>query len=362
MLKLFRRFYMKTPLYEKHIWHKGVMQNYHGYTLPMYYKDVNVVKSHHYTRSYGSIFDVSHMYQFVVTGKEKDRFLEKITVSDVSNMKPGKSVYTLMTNEKGCIIDDCILTKFEDFNYCVTNGSTRKRIISHIDEHKPSGVKIAERDRALLAIQGPAISNILPYNNLKFMEGVAIGDTFSDGIATPQDWIITRSGYTGEDGFEISLPQKHALMLWDEMIFNKVLPAGLAVRNTLRLEAGLCLSGVDFDEDTSILKAGLMWTVKKRREGGFIGDTQVLSPIKSPVKRVGFVTEGNGIINCTLPLKNDKGENVGNITSAGRSYILNKGIAMGYINSDYKIGDKITCGNTILRVAKMPFVPVKYVT
>jgi len=350
-------------LYEKHVWHKGVMQNYHGYLLPMYYKDASVVKSHRYTRSHGSIFDVSHMYQFVVAGEGKDGFLEKITVADVSNMKPGRSVYTLMTNEEGGIIDDCVLTKFEDFNYCVTNGRARKRVASHVSEHKPDDVEVVERDRAMLAIQGPAISNILPYNNLKFMEGMTVGGAFSGGVAESQDWIVTRSGYTGEDGFEISLPQEHALMLWDEMIFNKVLPAGLAVRNTLRLEAGLCLSGVDFDEGTSVLKAGLMWTVKKsRRGGGFIGDAQVLSPIKSPAKRVGLVTEGNGIIKGALPLKNDRGETVGNITSAGRSYSLNKGIAMGYINSDYEIGDKVACGDTVLRVAKTPFVPVKYVT
>ncbi|KAF1323535.1 Glycine cleavage system t protein, partial [Globisporangium splendens] len=369
----------KTPLYDFHVAVGGKMVDFAGYAMPVQYP-AGVLKSHNHTRTAGkaSLFDVSHMGQLRITGADRVRFLESIVVGDIGALTHGEAKLSLITNDQGGIIDDTVITKYDDHLYVVVNAGNQEIDLVHMHKVLESfngDVKIERlTDRALVALQGPGAAEIMSafapsvdFKELAFMNGVY---TSLPGIDGGMDVILTRCGYTGEDGFEISVPSAQAetfvrTLLKDE----RVLEAGLGARDSLRLEAGLCLHGHDITPETTPIEATLAWTIGKRRreEGGFPGHGIIMDQLKNKTftkKRVGFFVEGAAAREgAQIFGAND--EVVGEVTSGTFSPTLKKAIGMAYVHKDVsKIGTELYVKarnkQQQLTIAKMPFVPAGY--
>lgn len=351
-----------------------------GYSMPLQYGLEGIVESCLHTRASASLFDTSHMGQLRLYGKDRASFLERLTVGDIKGMEAAEARLTLFTNDKGGIVDDSIVTVQENYIQLVVNAGCKEKDIKHIED------EIEKRDLdvtleilneySLIALQGPQSMKILQplisnidLKQLLFMRGVI---TDIDGIP---ECTVTRCGYTGEDGFEISIPDQYAESLARRLLSTpSVKPAGLGARDSLRLEAGMCLYGHDISETTTPIEASLTWTIGKRRrsEGGFLGEKIIFDHIKNGVsrKRVGLTTEGAAAREgCeVLDVETDNSENVdivGKVTSGSFSPTLKSPISMAYIKtSKSKIGTKLyTRVHKKLQsaeVVKMPFVPVSY--
>ncbi|KAJ0395138.1 hypothetical protein ATCC90586_003602 [Pythium insidiosum] len=368
----------KTPLYDFHVDIGGKMVEFAGYAMPVQYP-AGVLKSHNHTRTPGmaSLFDVSHMGQLRITGADRVRFLEQIVVADLAALQPGEAKLSLITNEQGGIIDDCVITNYDDHLYVVVNAGNQEIDVAHMQNvlAKFVGDAKLERltDRALVALQGPGAAEIMAalapnvnISDLAFMTGVYTTLRSAGGI----DVILTRCGYTGEDGFEISVPSDKAEAFARELLKDeRVLEAGLGARDSLRLEAGLCLHGHDITPETTPIEATLAWTIPKRRreEGGFPGHAVIMDQLKNKTftkKRVGFVVEG-AAAREGASIYNDQDEVVGEVTSGTFSPTLKKAIGMAYVAKDVaKIGNEfhVKARNKTqkLTLAKMPFVPANY--
>ncbi|GLE01016.1 hypothetical protein PINS_up009829 [Pythium insidiosum] len=368
----------KTPLYDFHVDIGGKMVEFAGYAMPVQYP-AGVLKSHNHTRTPGmaSLFDVSHMGQLRITGADRVRFLEQIVVADLTALQPGEAKLSLITNDKGGIIDDCVITNYDDHLYVVVNAGNQEIDVAHMQNvlAKFDGDAKLERltDRALVALQGPGAADIVaalaPSVNipdLEFMTGVYTTLRSAGGI----DVILTRCGYTGEDGFEISVPSDKAEAFARELLKDeRVLEAGLGARDSLRLEAGLCLHGHDITPETTPIEATLAWTIPKRRreEGGFPGHAVIMDQLKNKTftkKRVGFVVEG-AAAREGASIYNDQDEVVGEVTSGTFSPTLKKAIGMAYVDKSVaKVGTEfhVKARNKTqkLTLAKMPFVPANY--
>ena len=302
---------IKTALYSLHKDIGGDMVPFAGYELPVLYKSENggVMKEHLWCRSNGkaSLFDVSHMGQIKWHGKDRAAFLEKIVVGDIQGLDNNSGCLSLITNESGGIIDDTVITKYDAYVYMVVNGATKYGDMKHFQEqldifNGDVTMEYLEDSMQLLAIQGPgaaeAISKILPttggceLSKMAFMTGV---ETTLDGIDGCR---ITRCGYTGEDGFEIAMPAEYAQSIASKLFSDPTVnPTGLGARDSLRLEAGLCLYGHDLNETINPVEATLAWTMggpksRRRKEGGFLGAQHILKPDgklqKVAKKRVGI--------------------------------------------------------------------------
>ncbi|XP_042907069.1 aminomethyltransferase, mitochondrial [Parasteatoda tepidariorum] len=350
-----------------------------GFLMPLQYSDFTLTASHKHTREHVSIFDVTHMLQSKISGKDKMKFIESLVVSDIEGLNVNQGTLTVFTNDKGGIIDDLIVTKTdEDYLYVVSNAGCIDKDLSHMnkrkEEFKRNGADIeleVIKDKVLLAIQGPGTAKILQefvehdLNNLTFMT------TTKTTICGVDDCRITRCGYTGEDGVEISIPAAQSELILKNLLNSKkdeVMLAGLGARDTLRLEAGLCLYGNDITDETTPIEAGLAWTIGKRRRetGGFPGDSIILKQLKEKPKkkRVGFLSVGP-CPRASTKIMNLEGDVIGTITSGCPSPCLKKNISMGYVDSAFsKIGNKIKFlihkKEVEGTVAKMPFVPSKY--
>lgn len=377
---------VKTALYDFHKELGGDMVPFAGYELPVLYKGENggVMNEHLWCRADGkaAMFDVSHMGQIKWHGKDRADFLEKIVVGDIKGLAPGTGLLSLVTNEKGGIIDDTVITNAGDFIYMVVNGATKFGDMKHFKEQMDAfdgdvSMEYLEDTMQLLAIQGPgaadAVAKLLPdgfdLTNMAFMTGT---DTTLDGIDGCR---ITRCGYTGEDGFEIAMPAEHTVSIASKLLEDPTVnPTGLGARDSLRLEAGLCLYGNDLDENTTPVEGTLGWTMggpksRRRTEGGFLGAEHILTPEgkfkKSARKRVGIMgmkapaREHAEIYDAT-------GENlIGEITSGTFSPCLKKPIAMGYVSTgNHKNGTEVMVKirNKMQKAAvtKMPFVESRY--
>eukprot|EP00744_Colponema_vietnamica_P000838 GILI01001454.1.p1 GENE.GILI01001454.1~~GILI01001454.1.p1 ORF type:complete len:404 (-),score=158.08 GILI01001454.1:137-1318(-) len=364
----------RTALYNLHLELNGKMVEFGGYELPVQYPE-GVLKSHLHTRQEASLFDVSHMGQLRIHGKDRVAFLERLVVADVEAMPVGETKLSLLTNERGGIIDDTVITKQDNHIYMVVNAGCKDKDIAHINRHaaefKASGKDVSIEimaEHSLIALQGPKAAAVLQrltpveLSKLGFMHGVY---TKVDNI----DCIVTRCGYTGEDGFEVSVPNSRAIDLAKRMLAEReVLAAGLGARDSLRLEAGLCLYGHDISEEVTPIEATLAWTIGKRRkeQGGFLGSDVVLKQIKDGVskKRVGFFVEGAPAREHTEILS-ESGEKVGVVTSGTFAPCLKKPVAMGYVSTPLsKVGTKLQFvvrgKNQKGEVTKMPFVPTSY--
>ena len=359
----------KTALYNLHKSLGAKFVPFAGYEMPIQYKD-GIVKEHISTRSYAGFFDVSHMGQFFLEGDDTlTEALEKIIPADLKSLTLNHSKYSFLLNDSGGIIDDLIITKTQEGFCIILNAACKENDVKEISKLLNKNHKhFINSDLSLIALQGPKAVEILEkltpgVSNLKFMTG---GNFKFDG----SNLYITRSGYTGEDGFEISIPNNKVEKLIKFLVENKVNPIGLGARDTLRLEAGLCLYGHDLNEKTNPIEANLKWAIAKRRreEGGFNGWEKIkeLMANGSNKKRVGILPEGRIIARENTKVFSDHGEEIGLITSGTFGPSVNASVAMGYINSEFsEIGTKIQLevrgkkhGG---KVSELPFFKKSYV-
>jgi aminomethyltransferase len=351
-------------------WHRGLgarMVPFAGYQMPIQYE--GIIAEHRWTRTSAGLFDVSHMGQLIVAGPEAEKGLESLLPADLAILKDGRLRYSLLLADDGGILDDLMATRRGDHFYVVVNGATKHDDIAYMRERLPrSAVLDHMKEQALLALQGPkaveALSRLVPgVEELGFMTGGA----FEIG-GTPA-W-ISRSGYTGEDGFEISVAADRAeavaaLLLEQE----EVKPIGLGARDSLRLEAGLPLYGHDLDETTTPVEADLSFALSKRRraEGGFPGWQRIAGELAGGAlrKRVGLSVEGRQPVREGAAVIDEDGDEVGKVTSGGFSPMLEAPIAMAYVPTASAVP-----GATIrlaqrgkifqAKVTQMPFVPHRY--
>jgi aminomethyltransferase len=322
-----------------------------------------------WTRENAGLFDVSHMGQLLVHGQNVDQALEKLMPGDFQAAADMKPKYSLLLDDEGGILDDLMATRRGDQFYVVVNGATKHTDIANMERRLPREVVIDHmKEQALLALQGPRAAEVLErivpgVSELGFMQG------------RPFQWNgrnlwISRSGYTGEDGFEISVPAIAAAELADAIVANDLAkPIGLGARDSLRLEAGLPLYGHDLDDRTTPVMAGLTFAINKRRraEGGFAGSMRVLAELQNgaPQKRVGFEVEGRQPVREGALVLDGEGSEVGKITSGGFSPSLQRPIAMGYVAAPYADDGtalKLEQRGKLFdaRVVPMPFVPHRY--
>jgi aminomethyltransferase len=359
-------------------WHraKGArMVSFAGYHMPIQYD--GIIAEHLWTREHAGLFDVSHMGQLDISGEAVDAALEAVLPIDLSTLKPGKQRYSLLLDDNGGVLDDLMVTNAAHHFYLVVNGATKWDDIAHLREHLPDEVTLNHLDQsALLALQGPEAAQALARLDLTPMNDgwPQIGDmVFMD--TGPFLWgslplRVSRSGYTGEDGFEISVPNDAVEALAEALCAQpEVKPIGLGARDSLRLEAGLPLYGHDLSPDTSPIEAGLLFGINKRRrsEGGFPGAERILREIvEGPLRRwVGLTIEGRQPAREGAEIY--AGDNlVGRVTSGGFSPSLQVPIGMGHVLSEYAepgTALEIDVRGKRLRatVTTMPFVPHRYV-
>ncbi len=358
-----------TPLDSWHREQGARMVPFAGYAMPVQYR--GVIAEHQHCRTKVALFDVSHMGQAMLTGATAAAALEQLVPGDIIGLKPARQRYTLLTNEAGGIIDDLMVANLgRDRLFVVVNASRKAVDLPHIAAALPDSVKLSElEDRALLALQGPLAAEVLgrlcpEAPALPFM---GVIETAVAGIPCT----ISRSGYTGEDGFEISVPAAAAVRLAQTLAEQpEVAPAGLGARDSLRLEAGLCLYGNDIDELTTPVEAGLMWVVGKRRRTAwdFPGATAIRDQLETgfPRLRVGLRPDGRAPARAGTEIVADDGTAAGTVTSGGFSPTLNAPIAMGYVRRD--LAAEGTRLHLMVRgkphaavVAPLPFVPHRYI-
>ena len=365
---------MQTPLNKLHQNNNARMTAFAGYNMPLQYEN-GIMSEHLHTRSHAGLFDVSHMGQIVLRGNDFNQVaeaLETLIPMEVKTLKADRQRYGFFTNNTGGILDDFMFSNRGDHIYMVVNASRKEDDIKHLREHlEPLGVSVENlENRALIAVQGPASEKVLSehypkISNMNFMDVATIP------IAGAECW-ISRSGYTGEDGFEISIPNKAAENVTETLLKHKSVElAGLGARDSLRLEAGLCLYGQDIDTKTSPVAAGLNWAMHKSRlskgqkEGRFPGANAILSEIKNGAeyKLVGFVPLGKAPIRTDTQLF-DNGTScvpIGRITSGLFSPTQKHPIALGYIKSEFShLGHRVNAqvrGKLLeVEVTSLPFV------
>ncbi|MCH8861956.1 MAG: glycine cleavage system aminomethyltransferase GcvT [Proteobacteria bacterium] len=364
----------RTPLHEFHVAHGAKMVPFAGYDMPVQYP-LGVLKEHLFTREKAGLFDVSHMGQVLLRGSggtDVAKAFEALVPGNIAGLKPGGLRYTMLLNSDGGILDDLMVTRYEQQEntlYLVVNAACKDADLAHI-EQSLAGIASLERldDRALLALQGPRASAVLgamapEVMDMGFMTSASVE---IDGVSCH----ISRSGYTGEDGYEISLPGDKAEAFAEQLAASDdVEPIGLGARDSLRLEAGLCLYGSDIDVTTSPVEAGLLWAIPKaRREAGdFPGAERILRELADgPArKRVGILPDGRAPVRHGADILDEGGSVIGTITSGGFGPSLGRPVAMGYVKTEFA-GEGTEIGLTVRgrilpgRVAPMPFVEQRY--
>ncbi|NCC21705.1 MAG: glycine cleavage system aminomethyltransferase GcvT [Alphaproteobacteria bacterium] len=320
----------ETPLTGVHELLGARMGAFAGYRMPFFYLEGSL-KEHQWVRTKAGLFDVSHMGQVYIQGRGAAEYLERLTPSSFRSKAPGRATYTVLTNEEGGIVDDLIVARLDERTfYAVINAGRKIKDIDWLKYHLPEGVSVTNLDsRALIALQGPAAERALidalgyDVTDLSYMRLVEFGDIF-----------VSRTGYTGEDGFELSIPEEKAEEIWYQlMLHDDVKPAGLVARDTLRLEMGYPLYGHDIDDVTSPVEAGLAWIVS-RGNTGFIGAGRVLRELEEGAvrQRVGVRLLGKGVAREGCALLDKQGMRVGTLTSGGFSPELKSSIGMGYVD------------------------------
>jgi len=367
---------LKTALYDFHVENGGKMVDFAGWSMPITYKD-SIMEATKHCRTNASLFDVSHMLGSSIKGKDAVPFIESLVVGDIASLKDGTGTLSVVTNDKGGIIDDTVITKVNDEDiYVVLNAGCADKDRAHINKHlaayKAAGKDvdfIIHDDRSLLAFQGPRAAEVLQTLTGFDLSKLYFGMFARTDVNGAPCW-VTRTGYTGEDGFEISIPRDATLDLATKLVAHEaVRPCALGARDSLRLEAGLCLYGNDLNEDITPNEAGLTWTIGKRRRelcdfvGGDVIKQQLADGVS--VRRVGFVVHKGAPARQHSKVLTPDGEEVGEITSGGFSPCLGKNIAMGYVQKPHaKAGTELQVevrGKVnAATVTKMPFVQTTY--
>ena len=375
---------LKTPLHGLHLELGARMVPFAGYSMPVQYP-AGLMAEHHHTRNAAGLFDVSHMGQLRLAGPDAAAAFETLMPVDVIDLPVGKQRYGLLLTDEGTIIDDLMFFNRGDDIFVIVNGACKAGDIAHIQQRIGSRCEVIPLpERALLALQGPqavtALSRLLTnVEKLVFMTGGAF--TWEGA-----DLFITRSGYTGEDGFEISVPDTHAELLARTLLAQpEVKPVGLGARNSLRLEAGLCLYGNDIDTTTTPVEASLNWAMQKvrrtggARAGGFPGAAKVLAQLTASTvgaaghtdhdtlkrKRVGLVALERIPVRDGTVLQSFEGHDIGIVTSGLLGPTADRCIAMGYVATAFaEPGTRVQAivrGKPVpMEVSTMPFVPQRY--
>jgi len=362
-------------------WHRergGRMVEFAGYWMPVQYagEGGGIIAEHLWTRSHAGLFDVSHMGQLEISGEGVEAALEAVLPIDLTTLKPGRQRYSLLLDENGGVLDDLMLTNAAHHYYMVVNGATKWDDIAHLREHLPDAITLTLLDEAaLLALQGPEAAQALGRLGLVPMNAgwPSVGDmTFMD--SGPFLWgevplRVSRSGYTGEDGYEISVPAEHVAAFVEALCAHpEVRPIGLGARDSLRLEAGLPLYGHDLSPETGPVEAGLTFAINKRRksEGGFPGAGRVLAELAdgTPRQRVGLLLDGRQAAREGAAVFAENQE-VGVVTSGGFSPSLERPIAMAYVDAAQSaagtaLSIEVRGKRLAATVTPLPFVPHRY--
>ena len=366
----------RTPLHDRHVSLGARMVGFAGYDMPVQYKE-GILAEHQWTRTHAGLFDVSHMGQCFLIGRDHEtvaRALETLIPADILNLKPGQQRYSQFLNDEGGVLDDIMVTRSADPDedgtlMVVVNAGCKDADFAHLKAHLPSHIKlvIAEH-RALLALQGPEAAMVLSRHckgadEMAFMTGVS---TLFDAIPVH----ISRSGYSGEDGYEISVRADKVAIINERLLAHpEVKPIGLGARDSLRLEAGLCLYGHELDVTTSPVEASIQWSIQKRRreEGGFPGFERISRELKEGPsrKRVGLLPEGRAPAREGTEITTEDGVKIGVVTSGGFGPTLNGPCAMGYVETQHAaIGTKVHLmvrGTAMpASIVAMPFVPHRF--
>jgi aminomethyltransferase len=367
---------LETPLHARHVTLGARMVPFAGYDMPVQYP-AGIMAEHNWTRESAGLFDVSHMGQAFLVGPDHEttaRALEALIPADIVNLPPGKQRYSQLLNEEGGILDDLMVTRSADPDedgalLLVVNAACKTQDYAHIEARLPANVKLVKAEhRGLIALQGPKAQEALAALNPEAAEmGFMTLRTMKLGGVKAN---VSRSGYTGEDGYEISAAADRIGEIWDALLLDaRVKPIGLGARDSLRLEAGLCLYGHDIDTTTSPVEAALNWSIQKRRreEGGFPGAARIQREFAEGVSRVrvGLLPEGRAPAREGADIATADGTIVGKVTSGGFGPTLNGPCAMGYVAREHSAPgtklDLIVRGKPLpATIAAMPFVPNRY--
>ncbi len=336
----------KTGLYERHLALGAKIVPFAGYYMPIQYS--GIIDEHLTVRRAVGMFDVSHMGEFEIRGAEAEAFLNRMTTNNVSKLEPGNIQYSAMLYDDGGVVDDLLVYKFEDHFMTVVNASNLEKDFNWLKEHLPAGVELVNKsdDVNLLAIQGPKAEQLVAKLTDTRLDDIVYYN-FRLGKVAGIDAIISRTGYTGEDGFEIYVSVADALKLWDAVMEAGtplgIKPIGLGARDSLRLEVAYCLYGNDIDQTTNPIEAGLGWIVKTKKKGGFIG----LDPVnkmkdEGPKRKLsGFVMTGKGIPRHGFEIFRG-GVGIGRVTSGGVAPTVNKTVGLAYLELPFnEVGTEI---------------------
>ena len=362
----------QTPLHGLHVELGAKMVEFAGYSMPVNYPD-GIIAEHRHCRASAALFDVSHMGQLKLLGDEAARALESLVPADIVDLGVHKQRYALFTNAQGGILDDLMVTRRADDLMLIVNAACKEADTRHLMNNIGTRCTVVPMpERALLALQGPkAVAALSRLNGdvarLVFMTGAFV-------TLAGVECFVTRSGYTGEDGFEISVPDSHAIPLARAMLaLPEVRPAGLGARDTLRLEAGLCLYGHDINETTTPVEAGLAWAIQKvrraggARHGGYPGakviDAQLATGAST--KRVGLVGLERVPVREGAVIVDAKGHKLGHVTSGTLAPTVNHPIAMAYLAANHALPNhevyaEVRGKRQPMRVSPMPFAPHRY--
>ncbi|MCU1786453.1 glycine cleavage system aminomethyltransferase GcvT [Pseudomonas sp. 13B_2.1_Bac1] len=365
---------LKTPLHALHLELGARMVPFAGYDMPVQYP-LGVMKEHLHTRDQAGLFDVSHMGQIRLTGANAAKALETLVPVDIIDLPVGMQRYAMFTNAQGGILDDLMVANLgNDELFLVVNAACKDQDLAHLRQHigHQCSIEPLFEARALLALQGPAAVKVLArlapeVTGMTFMQ-------FASLRLLGVDCYVSRSGYTGEDGFEISVPAASAESLARSLLAEtEVQPIGLGARDSLRLEAGLCLYGHDMNTETTPIEASLLWAISKARRadgpraGGFPGADRIFSQQQAGVKRkrVGLLPQERTPVREGAEIVDEHGTVVGSVCSGGFGPTLGGPLAMGYLDSAFVALDTqvfaLVRGKKVpLRVSKMPFVPQRY--
>jgi aminomethyltransferase len=365
---------LKTPLHALHLELGARMVPFAGYDMPVQYP-LGVMKEHLHTREQAGLFDVSHMGQIRLTGAGAAKALETLVPVDIIDLPVGMQRYAMFTNEQGGILDDLMVANLgNDELFLVVNAACKDQDLAHLRQHIGDQCSIEPlfEERALLALQGPAAVSVLARlaPEVKHMTFMQFAPTRLLGV----DCYVSRSGYTGEDGFEISVPAASAEALARSLLAETEVQAiGLGARDSLRLEAGLCLYGHDMNTETTPIEASLLWAISKARRadgvraGGFPGADAIFTQQQTGVsrKRVGLLPQERTPVREGAEIVDEHGTVIGSVCSGGFGPSLGGPLAMGYLDSafialDTEVSALVRGKRVPLRVSKMPFVPQRY--
>jgi len=364
---------LRTPLHALHLELGARMVPFAGYEMPVQYP-LGVMKEHQHTRAQAGLFDVSHMGQIRLHGAGAAQALEALVPVDIVDLPVGMQRYALFTNEDGGIIDDLMVANAGDHLFLVVNAACKDQDLAHLSKHLQGHCEVESlfESRALLALQGPRAADVLArlapeVKSMTFMQ-------FAQVRLLGVDCYVSRSGYTGEDGYEISVPVEQTATLTRSLLAEPEVKAiGLGARDSLRLEAGLCLYGHDMNPDTTPIEASLTWAISKARRadgvraGGFPGAERILAQQLDGVasKRVGFLPKDRTPVREGTQIINAQQELIGQITSGGFGPSFDGPVAMGYLESAYAVlGTEVFAlvrGKPVaMEVVKTPFVAQRY--